>query len=100
MSPGGNRAKQRKMICEKGVTLVNCPVCGKEMTSGFLNTYGMWNYFLPQGAPKLRWLTTGGIEQMGGIVLKDPYTSLKDAGALDRPAWVCRSCKKIVMEYW
>src|SRR5699024_5528477 len=43
MSPGGNRAKQRKMICEKGVTPVNCPVCGKEMTSGFLNTYGMWN---------------------------------------------------------
>lgn len=79
---------------------MNCPVCGKEMTSGFLNTYGMWNYFLPQGAPKLRWLTTGGIEQMGGIVLKDPYTSLKDAGALDRPAWVCRACKKIVMEYW
>ena len=29
---------------------MNCPVCGKEMRPGTLNTYGMWNYFLPQGA--------------------------------------------------
>ena len=60
----------------------------------------MWNYFLPQGAPKPKWLTNGNIERLGGIILKDPYTSLKDAGALDRPARVCRSCKKTVMENW
>lgn len=79
---------------------MNCPICGNEMESGFLNTFGMWEYFLPQDAPKLKWLTTGGIEKRGGIVLKDPYTSPKDAGSLERPAWVRRSCKKIVMEYW
>lgn len=79
---------------------MNCPVCGKEMSPGTLNTYGMWNYFLPQGALKPKWLTNGNIERLGGIILKDPYTSLEDAGALDRPAWVCRACKKIVMEYW
>ena len=38
--------------------------------------------------------------RIGGIVLKDFYTSPKDAGAWDRPAWVCRSCKKIVIQYW
>lgn len=70
------------------------------MESGFLNTFGMWEYFLPQDAPKLKWHTTGSIEKRGGIVLQNPYTSPKDAGALDRPAWVCRACKKIVMEYW
>ena len=36
----------------------------------------------------------------GGILLQNLYTSPKDAGAWDRPAWVCRTCKKIVMEYW
>ena len=79
---------------------MNCPVCGKEMEPGVLNTFASWDYFLPSDAPKLKWLTTGGIEKRGGVVLKDFYTSPKDAGSLDRPAWVCRSCKKIVMEYW
>ena len=67
---------------------MNCPVCGKEMEPGFLNTFGMWEYFLPQGAPKLNWLTMKGIAKRGGIVLKNPDTSAKDAGSLDRPAWV------------
>ena len=55
---------------------------------------------LPQGAPKLNWHTMGGIAKRGGIVLQNPYTNPKDAGSLDRPAWVCRDCKRIVMEYW
>ncbi len=79
---------------------MNCPVCGKEMEPGFLNTFGMWEYFLPQGAPKLNWHTMGGIAKRGGIVLQNPYTSAKDAGSLDRPAWVCRDCKRILIEYW
>ena len=77
---------------------MNCPVCGKEMRPGTLNTYGMWNYFLPQGAPKPRWHTAGSIERLGGIVLKDPYASPRD-GSWEQPAWVCCGCKKIVMEY-
>ena len=40
------------------------------MEHGFLNTFGMWEYFLPQGAPKLNWLTMKGIAKRGGIVLK------------------------------
>ena len=48
---------------------MNCPVCGKEMEAGVLNTLANWDYFLPQGAPKPKWLTTGGIEKRGGIVL-------------------------------
>lgn len=79
---------------------MNCPVCGKEMEPGFLNTFGMWEYFLPQGAPKLNWHTMGGIVKRGGIVLQNPYTNPKDAGSLNRPAWVCRDCKRILIEYW
>ena len=79
---------------------MKCPNCGKEMEAGVLNTLANWDYFLPQGAPKPKWLTTGGTEKRGGIVLQNLYTSPKDAGPWGRPAWVCRSCKKIVMEYW
>ncbi|HJB12930.1 MAG TPA: hypothetical protein H9787_04395 [Candidatus Oscillibacter excrementigallinarum] len=50
--------------------------------------------------PRPKWLTTGGIEKRGGILLQNLYTSPKDAGAWERPAWVCRTCKKIIMEYW
>ncbi len=79
---------------------MNCPVCGREMEPGFRNTYGKWDYFLPQGAPELSLHTTKRIEERGGIVLNAPYTSGKDSGALDRPAWACRTCKKIVIQYW
>ena len=58
---------------------MNCPVCGKEMEPGSRNTYAKWDYFLPQGAPKLSLHTTKRIEERGGIVLDDPYTSGKDS---------------------
>ncbi len=74
---------------------MNCPSCGKEMENGILNTYGKWNYFLPQDAPQLKWLTTGGIKRRGGIVLHDPF----NGGYLTWCACVCRTCRKIVMEY-
>lgn len=79
---------------------MNCPVCGKEMEAGLRRTIGMWDYFLPQSAPKLSLHTRKRIEERGGIVLKDPYTNGKNSGADERPAWVCRTCKKVVVEYW
>ena len=79
---------------------MNCPVCGKEMEPGFRNTYGKWDYFWPRGASELTLHTTKRIEERGGIVLDDPYTRGKDSGALDRPAWGCRTCRKIVIQYW
>ena len=84
----------------KGGAPMNCPVCGKEMEPGFRNTYGKWDYFWPRGASELTLHTTKRIEERGGIVLDDPYTRGKDSGALDRPAWVCRTCRKIVIQYW
>ena len=77
---------------------MNCPVCGREMEPGFRNTYGKWDYFLPQGAPELSLHTTKRIEERGGIVLDGPMTFRYNRTWL--PAWVCRTCKKIVMEYW
>ena len=44
---------------------MNCPVCGKEMEAGVLNTLANWDYFLPQGAPKPKWLTTGRHREAG-----------------------------------
>ena len=79
---------------------MNCPVCGKEMEPGALNTLATWDFFLPAGAPIPKWHLTKHIEGRGGIVFQDVYTSPKDAGSWERSAWVCRDCKKIVMEYW
>ncbi len=56
--------------------------------------------FSPSGCAEAELATMKGIAKRGGIVLKNPDTSAKDAGSLDRPAWVCRECKRIVMEYW
>ena len=48
---------------------MNCPVCGKEMERGALNTLASWDYFLPADVPRPKWLTTGGIEKRGGVPL-------------------------------
>ena len=80
---------------------MNCPVCGKEMEPGFRNTYGKWDYFLPQGAPKLSLHTTKRIEERGGIVLDDPYTSPKDSAALwTDPPGPAAPAREIVIQYW
>ena len=42
--------------------------------------------------------TKRNIEADGGIVLDGPMTFRYNRTWL--PAWVCRTCKKIVMEYW
>ena len=79
---------------------MNCPVCGKEMERGILYTeLGRGLFFLPPGEKVGFWDTKRGVEQRVGIVLNGPYhTGFRNPCSVH--GYVCRTCKKIVMEYW
>ena len=98
-SLGGNRGKRRNLPCEEGGISMNCPVCGKEMEKGHVITKNSIGLFFMPGEKDLRtFYTRRNIEADGGIVLDGPMTFRYNRTWL--PAWVCRGCKKIVMEYW
>ena len=81
---------------------MNCPTCGKEMAQGKLLACGSRGlYFLPpDGNADALFLTKKYITAQGGIVLDsahyDPGTALSETAF---PAFACRSCQKIVLEY-
>ena len=78
---------------------MNCPVCGKEMEQGHVITKNSIGLFFMPGEKDLRtFYTRRNLEADGGIVLDGPMTFRYNRTWL--PAWVCRGCKKIVMEYW
>ena len=79
---------------------MNCPVCGKAMQEGKV----VYNpivclHFLPLVCSFLYVMTVNGIEKQGGIALDGPNNlgPLKSDGTL--PAYICRECRKIVVEY-
>ena len=79
---------------------MNCPVCGKEMKMGkvaYRPSAGL--HFLPPGERLPHVLTKSGIEKRGGIALDGPNNLglLESGGTL--PAHICRSCRKIVIDY-
>ena len=80
---------------------MNCPVCGKEMKAGkiaYAPQAGI--HFLPTPVQHLpRVVTKRGIEKQGGIVLDGPNNLglLESDGTLS--AYICRECRKIVVEY-
>ena len=80
---------------------MNCPVCGKEMEQGkvaFAPPAGI--HFLPPDEKHLPHLVTKrGVENRGGTGLLPPanFGLLESSGTL--PGWICRSCRKVVMEY-
>ena len=76
------------------------PVCGKEMKVGkvaYQPSAGL--HFLPPGERLPHVLTKSGIEKRGGIALDGPNNLglLESDGTL--PAHICRSCRKIVIDY-
>ena len=81
--------------------MMNCPACGKEMKAGkiaYAPQAGI--HFLPPGVQHLpRVVTKRGIEKQGGIVLDGPNNLglLESDGTLS--AYICRECRKIVVEY-
>lgn len=80
---------------------MNCPVCGKEMKTwkiSYAPQAGI--HFLQPGVQHLpRVVTKQGIEKQGGIALDGPNNLglLESDGTL--PAYICKECRKIVVEY-
>lgn len=80
---------------------MNCPVCGKEMRAGkiaYAPQVGI--HFLPPNVRRLSGIVTkGSIEKRGGTVLDGPNNLgfLESDGTLS--AYICETCRKIVMEY-
>ena len=79
---------------------MNCPACGKAMEAGkvaYNPAVGL--HFLPPNERLPRLLTKSGVEKRGGISLDGPH----DLGPLESDgtlrAFLCRDCRKIVMEY-
>jgi hypothetical protein len=63
---------------------VNCPKCGKKMTAGWL--YG-------QGA--VLWTPRAG--KLTALLGKADVDLQR--GGKDPPAWICRDCRTVIVEY-
>nr|WP_326185720.1 PF20097 family protein [uncultured Oscillibacter sp.] len=78
---------------------MKCPVCGKEMERGKVATdYSHGLFFLPPDGEIGFYPTEKKIEKRGGIVLDAPF-GWNLPNEMEIPAYVCRECRKIVMEY-
>ena len=79
-----------------GAEIYLCPYCEKEMEKGLFMSRGA-NYFLPDGEKTPATNLEGSIRKRNGIPLPP------DLFAIGRPEWpqayVCRSCKVIIMPY-
>ena len=78
---------------------MTCPSCGKEMERGVLYTeLGRGLFFLPPGGKVGFWDTKRSVEQRGGNGFDGPpHRQGSDRATLH--GYVCRDCKKIVLEY-
>ena len=80
---------------------MDCPVCGNKMKAGkivYAPQAGI--HFLPPSVQHLPYVVTKhSIEKQGGVVLDSPshLGLLGSSGTL--PAYICRACRKIVLEY-
>lgn len=78
---------------------MNCPSCGKEMERGILYTeLGRGLFFLPPGESVGFWDTKRSVEQRGGIVFDGPH-HIQGSHRATVHGYVCRTCKKILLEY-
>ena len=78
---------------------MKCPFCGEEMERGNLYTSGgIGLIYLPAGKRPSNLLNTAkSVEKKGGIALDGPYYSRFNDTHL--PAFSCRTCRKIVLDY-
>jgi len=67
---------------------MTCPYCGKEMEQGYINT--------PARRGPILWSDEQSPFRL--FVTKEEIT-LSGFFEDDPPAWLCRDCRKIVMEY-
>lgn len=79
---------------------MNCPVCGKTMTQGkvaYAPSCGL--HFLPPHEKLPYGVTKGGIEKRGGVPLDGPHQLGCLTGSGTLPAYLCRVCRKVVVDY-
>ena len=63
---------------------MNCPKCGKEMTAGWL--------YSPNA---ILWTPRAG--KLTALLGKEDVDLQR--GGKDPPAWICRSCRTVIVEY-
>ena len=78
--------RRRRHRKQKGVCLMNCPYCGKEMESGYLSSRSpvFWS------------------EDVSGFPIPTQQTAAllgKALGLLRPRAYLCRVCRKVVVDY-
>ena len=81
---------------------MNCPFCGNPMEEGNVTTAdSIGLLFMPKGMQPERIVNTHkNIEHRGGLVLDGPYSGGNfRLNTTEIPAHVCKSCRKIVMDY-
>lgn len=72
-----------------------CPYCGSEMELGYIQTERTDKIFwLPEGK-KVSFFNQSILRKMNGFLLGDHGMF----GKSEQPAWCCRSCKKLVVDY-
>ena len=80
---------------------MGCPICGGMLELGTLRTSGGPGlFFLPQGEeelPGLLRVSQKMLEKRGGLVLDGPYLIRFSQTKL--PVKLCRSCRKIILDY-
>jgi len=79
---------------------MNCPVCGREMTSGKVAYQpGCGLHFLPPSEKLPYGVSKRAVEKRGGVCLDGPYQLGLLTGRGELPAYLCRICRKVVVDY-
>lgn len=75
---------------------MKCPYCSNEMTRGKIQARGGGGlYWLPENEKIMITISDSKIQKKQGIVL----VSTNTIGAVVVPAFICKPCRKIVIEY-
>ena len=85
--PEAQRLRHHRQGCYRRLSPMNCPVCGKEMEPGFVQTNqrAAW-------VKKPHPLTL--MPKEGEVLLDNKLFS-----SCSFPGWICRDCRKIVLDY-
>lgn len=81
---------------------MNCPFCGREMEDGNVVTAdSIGLFFMPGDMDADRVFNTHkSIAKRGGVVLDGPYSGGNyRLNSTKIPGHICRTCRKIVMDY-
>ncbi|MBR4743488.1 MAG: hypothetical protein IK082_04770 [Oscillospiraceae bacterium] len=81
----------------KSISFKTCPYCGELLEEGELRNRGS-NYYLPKDAGLPLWYSKRTMDKKGAIMLPPNPYSISFPPVFPK-AWVCRSCKIILIPY-